>query len=72
LHAFKNLALQLDEQFGVKWTAPSQPEPIAYRQAFEEVLRKAAEKAKKRVMVVVDGLDEAARGSTKGRGVETG
>jgi WD40 repeat protein len=67
---FENLGLQLAERFEVQWKTPQQMEAFAYRQAFEEVLKAAAEQAGGQVVVVVDGLDEAVRALAKGRGIE--
>ena len=68
-HIFENLGLQLSERFGVRWNAPTQPEPAAYRLAFAETLQAAAEQAPGQVVVVVDGVDEAVRALTRGQGM---
>jgi tetratricopeptide (TPR) repeat protein len=69
VHLFENLALQLSEKFGVAWQAPDRPDPAAFRAAFEETLRNAA--AKGPVVLVLDGLDEAVRAQSRGRGMES-
>jgi tetratricopeptide (TPR) repeat protein len=60
-HIFENLALQLSEQYQVKWKPLNTPETHEYRQAFMETLQAAADKADRPVLVVIDGLDEAER-----------
>lgn len=58
---FTNLGLQLSEQFKLQWKEPKQLEPIFYREVFEELLSAAAAASSDRVVLVIDGLDEALR-----------
>lgn len=61
ISVFGNLIRQLRERFGVEPLSSPQPDPLAYRQAFSEVLQAATNVTGEPVVIVVDGLDEAAR-----------
>lgn len=73
---FENLGLQVAERYGVLWERPSMPEPHEYRKAFLDTLAKASEKtrggADGGVLLIIDGLDEAARSIGHVQGVGEG
>ncbi|MFN8521690.1 MAG: NACHT domain-containing protein [Chloroflexota bacterium] len=68
LRVFENLGRQVSERCTVPWQPPAQLEPAAYRRAFDETLTAAVTKGP--VVLVVDGLDEAVRSGSRGRGTE--
>lgn len=59
IYIFENLSRQISTKFGVPWQVPQQRDPKLYRDAFDTVLISAAQKG--RVVVIIDGLDEAVR-----------
>ncbi|MGD0610306.1 MAG: AAA family ATPase [Anaerolineales bacterium] len=58
IHVFENLALQVEDRYGVKWKRPVDRDISDYRREFLDTLKAASKQVTEPIMIIIDGLDE--------------